>query len=138
MPLGPPDYCVEVFQARLAKLQLALDAFHNIGDSQLETALLLLRSCLALPTEAFLLHVCPPCHVANSTRAFDTTIRHTLENIISGPISEWSWEKASLPSNKGGLNLRSASLHAPAAYLAFVNSSQSLLSRILVTYVEDT
>ena len=32
-------------------------------------------------------------------------------------ISQWSWLKASLPSSRGGLNLRSTAIHAPAAFL---------------------
>ena len=46
-------------------------------------------------------------------------------------MSDWSWLKANLPSSLGRLNLRSASLHAPAAYLASSLASQSLVSKIL-------
>ena len=48
---------------------------------------------------------------------FDHAVHECLEHIIGGPISQWSWLKASLPSNRGGLNLQSAALHAPAAFL---------------------
>ena len=47
------------------------------------------------------------------------------------PITEWSWLKASLPSSSGGINLRSASLHAPAAYLASASCSQELVGKML-------
>ena len=46
-------------------------------------------------------------------------------------MSDWSWLKASLPSSHGGLNLRSASLHAPAAFLASSTASKHLVERIL-------
>ena len=98
-----------------------------MSDSQLETALLC--SCLALPKVAFILRACPPppSHINCTARDFDTTIRQSLEAM---PISDWSWLKASLPSNQGGLNFRSAVLHAPAAYLASNTQSCSLVEHI--------
>ena len=33
-PIGPPDFCEEVFQARLAKLKVSLGALRDMGDSQ--------------------------------------------------------------------------------------------------------
>ena len=47
------------------------------------------------------------------------------------PITEWSWLKASLPSSCGDINLRSASLHAQAAYLASASCSQELVGKML-------
>ena len=91
----------------------------------METALL--RSCLALPKVAFILQACPPSHINRIARDFDAAICQSLESIVGGPISDWSWLKASLPSSRGGLNLRSAVLHAPAAYLASISQSRSLV-----------
>ena len=126
-PVGPPDYCEEVFQARLEKLKASLDVLLDMGDSQLETTLL--RSCLALPKVAFVLRACPPSHVSRTAKDFDIVIRQSLERIVGGPLSDWSWLKASLPSSRG--RLRSASLHAPAAFLASSLCSQSLVERII-------
>ena len=50
---------------------------------------------------------------------------------MGGPLSDWSWLKASLPSSQGGPNLCSASLHAPAAFLAYSSGSQLLVEQIL-------
>ena len=44
---------------------------------------------------------------------------------------DWSWLKASLPSSRGGLNLRRASLHAPAAFLASSLQGSQLIQRVL-------
>ena len=46
-------------------------------------------------------------------------------------MSDWSWLKASLPSSHGGLNLRSAVLHAPTAFLASCSQSLQLMESIL-------
>ena len=104
-PIGPPDFCEEVFQARLAKLKVSLGALRDMGDSQLETTLI--RSCLALLKVSYVLRACPPSHICRTSVDFDKAIRVTLESILGGPISDWSWLKASIHSCKGGLGLRS-------------------------------
>ena len=43
-PIGPPDYCEEIFQSRLEKVKCFLTALNALGDSQLETSLLRLDS----------------------------------------------------------------------------------------------
>lgn len=55
----------------------------------------------------------------------------TLEFIIGGPVSHWSWLKASFPSSHGRLNLLSAVHHSPAAYLASVSSCRPLMLHVL-------
>ena len=128
-PIGPPSFCEEVLQARVAKIRECLDVLRDLGDSQLETTLL--RSCLALPKLSYALRTCPPSHVSQAASDFDVAIRETLEAIVGGPISDWSWRKASLPSSLGGVNLRSASLHAPAAFVASSAQSQDLVESML-------
>ena len=128
-PIGPPDYCEEVFQARLSKVKVSLGALHGMGDAQLESTLL--RSCLALPKVSFILRTCPPSHIHQTAAEFDCAIHRTLETVLGGPVSHWSWMKATLPSSRGGLNLRSAVRHAPAAFLASVSATHSLVEHIL-------
>ena len=69
--------------------------------------------------------------IINAASDFDAVIRETLGDIVGGPLSDWSWLKASLPCSPGGLGLRNASLHAPAAFLASSLHSQSLMERML-------
>ena len=128
-PVCPPDYCEEVFRGRLAKLRVSLVALLDMGDSQLETTLL--HSCLALPKVSFVLHACPRTHICQAATDFDRALREALESIMGGPLSDWSLLKVSLRSSLGGLNLSSASLHAPAAFLAACSSSQSLVEGLL-------
>ena len=97
--------------------------------SQLEMTLLL-RSCFALPKFSYVSRTCPPSHINGAAKEFDWVMREALQSIIDGPLSEWSWLKASLPSSRGGINLRSASLHAPAAFLASSCVSQTLVGKM--------
>ena len=128
-PIGPPDFCEEVFRDRIAKVKTALKALRDMGDSQLEITLL--RSCLALPKVSFVLRACPPTHIHQAAADFDYAVREALESTLGGPLSDWSWLKATLPSSMGGLNLRSAPLHASAAFIAASSSSQSLVEGLL-------
>ena len=124
-PIGPSSFCEEVLQERVGKIKGSLERLRDLSDSHLETTLL--RSCLALPKLSYVLRTCPPSNISQATSVFDAAIREALESILGGPLSEWSWAKASLPSNRGGINLRSASLHAPAAFLASDHRSGVLI-----------
>ena len=128
-PIGPPSYCEDILRARIDKIKQSLAALHELRDAQCETALL--RSCLALPKLSYIIRTCPPCHISEGCKEFDSIIRDSLEMILGGPVSEWSLLKATLPSSRGGINLRSASLHAPAAFVASSISSQQLVGDIL-------
>ena len=128
-PIGPPSYCEEVFKSRVAKVRLSLEALQDMGDSQLESTLLC--SCLALPKVSFVLRTCPLSHICDAVQEFDQSIRNALETISGGPMSDWSWLKASLPSSCGGFGLRSAHLHAPAIYITSSSSSKQLVESML-------
>ena len=126
-PIGPKPYCEEVLQDRISGIRKSLATQHDMQDSQLETTLL--RSCLALPKFSYILCTTPPSYIEQAARDIDVAVKEMLETIVGIPITEWSWLKAPLPSSHGGINLRSASLHAPAAYLASASCSQELVGR---------
>ncbi len=130
-PIGPPDYCEEVFDARLSKLKESHGVLHGVGNSQVECTLLC--SCLALPKVIFILRTCPPSHIQCTAAEFDRAICCTLETIVGGPVSHWSWLKASLPCSRRGLNLRSALRHSPIAFLASTSVTKSLVLQILAS-----
>ena len=123
-PIGPPEFCEEALGARLQKLKASLGVLCEMEST-------LLRSCLALPKVSFVFRACPPSHLYHFSSEFDTSMRRTLESIIGGPVSDWSCLKSILPSSRGGLNLRSASRHAPAAFLSSYAASLPLVERIL-------
>ena len=102
-------------QARISKIQSTLAHLPDLHESQIECSLL--RSCLSLPKIAFALRTCPPDFIYPALTAFDNLIGEALSQLVSSPLSNWFWSKASLPSSLGGINLRQAVLHAPAAYI---------------------
>ena len=91
----------------------------------------LLRSCLSLPKVSHILRCCPPPYLIQAAEGLDSAMRETLEVITGAPVTDWSWLKASLPSSLGGLNLRSAVLHAPAAFVASLHNSQPLIEEMI-------
>ena len=58
-------------------------------------------------------------------------MREACSDIVGGPIPEWSWLNASLPSSMGGLGLRQALHHSPAAYIGSWVQCKSLSGGIL-------
>ena len=109
-PIGPKPYYEEVLQDRISGIRKSLATQHDMQDSQLETTLL--RSCLSLPKFSYILRTTHPSYIEEAARDIDVAVRETLEAIVGISITEWSWLKASLPSSRGGINLRSASLHS--------------------------
>ena len=95
----------------------------------METALL--QSCFSLPKLAFILRCCPPALILNALKSFDGWMYEALSDLVGSPLSDWAWLKASLPSSSGGLNVRCATLHAPAAYIGSFSQAQPLVSDIL-------
>ena len=125
-PIGSTPYCEASVLRRVQKVLEILSKLAYLQDSQMETTLL--RYCLALPKIAFALRTCPPNRVQEASTVFDNAMRDTLSDIAGGPLPEWAWLKASLPSSLGGLTIRRASLHAPAAYLASLSQCSDLVS----------
>ena len=128
-PIGPAAFCEPTVMSRVEKIKLAVSKLRDLEDSQMETTLL--RFCLSLPKFNFILRSCPPPHIRHATSAFDALMREALSDLIGAPLSDWAWLKASLPISLGGLNMRSAVLHAPSAFISSLEQSQSLMTEIL-------
>ena len=114
---------------RITKLRDTLARLPDLKDSQI--GITLLQNCLALPKISFSLRTCTPNFIRDALTSFYDTIRETLSTIVGSPLEQWSWIKASLPYNLGGLGLRSAVEHAPAAYFSSLSQQAPLVSAIL-------
>ena len=128
-PFGSSSFCTSVVLKRVAKVRDTLSALKSVQDSQIQ--LTLVHACLSLPKISFALRTCAPHLILPALEAFDEGMREALSNIVGAPVSEWSWQKASLPCSMGGLGLRRASLHAPAAYTGSLHQCLCLMSGIL-------
>ena len=107
----------------------SLNRLGDLEDSQMEAALL--RSCLSLPKVTHLLRTCPPDVIHRALERFDEIMREAVSDLAGCPLSDWAWLKSSLPSSLGGLNIRHATLYAPASFIGSIHQSEVLVSDIL-------
>ena len=128
-PVGPPHFCESTVRKRVERIRSSVQQLHVLEDSQMELALL--RSCLSMPKFNFALRSCPPSYIQQATSAFDVLMRESLSDLAGGQLSDWAWHKASLPSSLGGLSIRSARLHAPAAFISSLAQSGDLVDMIM-------
>ena len=61
----------------------------------------LLKSCLAFPKISFSLRTCPPSYIRDATDSFDTLMFESFSDLVGGPLPDWSWTKAFLPTSLG-------------------------------------
>ena len=127
---SPPTHCEQTMMARVEKIQDILARLPDIQDSQIQTTP---PSVLPRPPEGGICspYTCPPSHIKRSIAAFDNTMREAITDLTGGPLPDWSWLKASLPTSLGGLGIRCASTHAPAAYISSLDKSSHLIAGIL-------
>ena len=91
------------------------------------------RLVFPVPINSKLMSFQPPQRRTRCRRAIYLKASALFGSILGCPLSEWSWtkSKASLPSSRSGINFRSASIHAPAAFLASDSRSQALVESML-------
>ena len=137
--LGSPIGCSQferlAMESRIDKVKELTARLPLMQDAH--TEYVLLRSCLSIPKVMFSLRTTDPTHHQILWQRFDSIIRESLIRIIGVPVNDTQWLQAQLPVSKGGLGLRAAWDHAPAAYSTSVLSSQELKERILGLAEED-
>ena len=65
---------------------------------------------------------------------FDALMRETVESMLGLPLPTLSWAQAQLGTASGGLGLRSAAAHAPAAFAASVSGTWELCRDLDAAY----
>ena len=101
-PIGPDAFCQHYSSQTVDKATAVPDP---------QTALLLLRHCVSYTKLTYSMRVTPPAMHAQALQAFDDRVRACLEQ-----LGGWL-----LPM--GGLGLRGAAHHAPAAFLASASAT---------------
>jgi len=115
-PIGHAQYTeTRTLAERVEKARPLLQAIASLDDPQ--TGLLLLRHCASYCKIVFALRVTPPQLLGSAAQAFDKAVRECLELLCTG--------QASLSTSAGGLGLRHAQRHAPAAYAGSLAAVQS-------------
>ena len=128
-PMGSPAFVAEKVKLKVAKVEEITSLLPLLEDPHTEFSLL--RSCLSLPKISFLLRTVDTSVHTDLLQSFDRVTREGLTRILGSPLDERAWCQAKLPVALGGLGLRGAEDHAPAAYAASYLSSQLLMQSLL-------
>ena len=86
----------------------------------------------------FILRTTNPTNNQALWEEFDSITREALTCILGSPVDDDQWSQAKLPVSTGGIGLRSAEDHAPAAYLTSLMGCQSLRQALLHLTEEDS
>ena len=114
--IGTPAWCELLLGRRVRKARALIDAIGRFPDSH--GAFCLLRSCSGWAKVLYSCRTVPPDAQPIGLRDADTDIRLALGRLVGSSLSDDDWRLASLGIASGGVGARSASEHAPAAYIA--------------------
>ena len=95
------------------------------------TEFVLLRCCLSLPKLSFVLRTTDTTDLTHLLIDFDAITRDGLARILGCTLDDKAWKQAKLPVSLGGMGLRAAQDHAPAAHAASLLACQPLLQGLL-------
>eukprot|EP00660_Eupelagonema_oceanica_P019686 gene19686-biopygen5325 len=114
--VGARDFSAQHSAHRVAEATHLLERIGDLPDPQV--ALLLLRHCSSFGKIVFSARVTPyDCH-GGALADFDNAVRRCFERFSGLFPPDRNWQLATLATRLGGLGLRSAARHAPAAYLS--------------------
>ena len=118
-PFGEPEFVARHLQALSARHEGLLASLPQLGDTQVSWLLLLYT---AAPRAQFALRTLAPCDTREFALAHDARVLSALSGLLladgSAPLPPAATRVAQLALRDGGLGLRSAALHAPAAFWA--------------------
>ena len=119
-PIGNKKFCSSMGLKNVAGLWSQLE---EVGLIDPQVALILLRLCGAFCKLVHLTHATPTSLINDALAVFDAGVRRTFCLCTGVDVSNDAWQQAQLSLGKGGLGLRSLSLHSPAAFIASVCSA---------------
>ncbi|CAL1143640.1 unnamed protein product [Cladocopium goreaui] len=122
-PIGDSEYCPQAtLSDKVQKAGKVLDALGELDNPQV--SLQLLRHCASFTKLVHNMRTTPAGLHSAALVAFDGKVRACLESIGCFPVPDRIWQQATLGVKHGGLGLRQCAVHATAAYLASVASTQ--------------
>jgi len=128
--LGAPisnDGIPETLEDKIRSLETMVGKLELIDNHQ---ALVLLRSCFAIPKLQYVLRA-SPAYTAVELDSFDSAVKTALCSLTNVCIDGESWSQATLPVELGGLGIRKARDIALPAFISSVYSVSDLVETIL-------
>ena len=130
-PIGDAEFCKDFLRAkRLHKTKDRLDALKDLGDAH--SAYKILSTCLGSCKMMYAMRTTRSDWAQEVFAEFDVLLllRETAESILGMPLHEFAWQQACLSNSGGGLGLRSAAAHAPAAFAASASATWHLCKAV--------
>ncbi|CAE8622584.1 unnamed protein product [Polarella glacialis] len=122
--VGQKEFCESFAASKVAKATKLLDELSKLEDPQVATRLL--RNCAGVCKVTHSMRTTPP-HLQNSAfGSFDSAVRKAFCSVTSLLPNNNQWGQACRGFWFAGLGLRSAALHAEAAFLASACASREL------------
>lgn len=133
-PIGGAAFAAEYVRTkRVKKTQRLRDEVVNLEDAH--AGYKILSQCLGACRLLYAMRTTRPDWLQEVAAEADAAVREAMEALLGRPLREEAWLQATLPIRLGGLGLRSAARHAPAAHLASVAETVGLCSQMDTAYV---
>ena len=122
-PIGNKEFCLSFVAKGLKNVAGLWSQLEEVGLMDPQVALILLRLCGAFCKLVHLTRATPTSLIKDALAVYDAGVRGTFCLCTGVDASNDAWQQALLSLGKGGLGLRSLSLHSPAAFIASVCSA---------------
>ena len=123
IPIGDKDFCSAFISRKRSEARPLLERLEEVGAVDPQVALTLLRMCGGFCRFAHLARATPPSLAMTSLQLFDEDVRRSFSLCTAIDTTDVAWQQAQLSLSRGGLGMRSLSLHSPAAFIASLCSS---------------
>mgnify|MGYP003460779833 FL=1 len=122
-PIGDYLFCGKYAASKRSEALKLLSRLVEVGASDPQVALILLRLCGSYCKLIHLARATPPSLVSEALQLFDVEVRQCFAQSIAVEVTDRAWQQAQLNLSHGGLGLRSVSHHSSAAYIASLCAS---------------
>ena len=120
VPIGEPIFCAKSIAEKRAHASRFLALLKEVGSVDSQVALMLLRQCGGFCRMVHIARCTPPSVALEGLHLFDEEVRQTFSDSMCIDPSDSVWQ---LSLSRGGLRLRSASLHSSAAFMSSFSMS---------------
>ena len=125
VPIGETAFCSSFIARKCSSPSALLSHLECIGSSDPHVALTLLRHCASFCKLIHLDRGTPSSSAVEALKDFDLAVANCFIKCTGLDISVDAWKQAQLSPHRGGLGLRPLSLHAQAAFISSLCSSDS-------------
>ena len=121
-PIGDLVHCSRFFAEKHNLFKVLLRAISDVAAVDLHVAISLLRKCGGYCKLVHLARTTPTILCEDSLKFFDEEVRLCLSSCVAIDVPDPQWQQAQLSPKRGGLGLRSLSLHSCAAFISSLAS----------------